>query len=311
MLIHIWNRCHGCETAPIIGIRHFCTSCPDGPENDLCVTCFQKYTKGELAHPPAHALGASGTGPHIFEACEGQPEENFKPWLDIPMAEGIAPKINPGLLVRPEFLSGYESTFAGYGFAARWQEKTLVLTALHVMDEMVRKKSLNLRSERVTGRELPDVITKVNLYDVLAQRWMLSDLGTAGPMLILPRARLGVPEPDSFADIAAFEASANLNLKPAELAEAPPQPGEPIWLATALPQQGHVQKAVVVASEDHGLIFRYQDLEEKVKYSSGAPLLNERGQVVALNVGGGWYKGHRFGHANHVGNIRIHLSDCG
>lgn len=307
MFIHVWHRCHACDTRPVVGLRYNCGTCPDGPDNDLCEACYATLLSGRLVHPAPSSPYAAVAGEHQWTCYEGQSADQYEPWLHIPMAPGAAPVIDPGLLVRPEFLSGYESTFAGYAFAVRYRDRTLILTALHVMDEMVRKKNLNLRSDGVTGRELPPVIHKVNLYDVLAARWMVTDLGSAGPMLVLPEARLGILEPDSDRDIAAFHASDNPHLKPAELADRVPQPGEAVWLAATCPEKNHLQKAVVVASLEKGLIFRFEDSAEKVKYTSGAPILNQEGQVVALNVGGGWFAGQRLGHGNHTLNIRRHL----
>ena len=42
----------------------------------------------------------------------------------------------------------------------------------------------------------------------------------------------------------------------------------------------------------------------------GLTLLDKNGEVVGINVGAGRFKGERFGHANHVENIRRHLSTC-
>ena len=39
--------------------------------------------------------------------------------------------------------------------------------------------------------------------------------------------------------------------------------------------------------------------------SSGAPLLDAAGEIVAVNVGDGRHMGYEFGHGNHVNNIYV------
>ena len=57
-------------------------------------------------------------------------------------------------------------------------------------------------------------------------------------------------------------------------------------------------KAVVVERTETTLIFRFEDPSIEAPYSSGAPVLDRAGDVVGINVGGGWLDGERLGHAN-------------
>jgi hypothetical protein len=54
-------------------------------------------------------------------------------------------------------------------------------------------------------------------------------------------------------------------------------------------------------------VFKYEDPAEKPKYLSGSPLVNRMGEVVGIIVGHGDLNGRKFGHGNHVDNIRRHL----
>ena len=312
--VHIWYHCHQCSAQPIAGRRWHCHTCPEGPENDLCDACYQAYRAGTVQHPPRSSPGFGLVpGPHHFEASEGQPAERFQPWLQVPLPPAsAAPQVPDRFVVRPEFCSGLSSAFGGYAFAVREAGRPLVLTALHVMDEMIQKKGIQATAANTsyTGRELPAVLTGVQLYDLFAANWMLAELGRVGPMLVLPAARTGEEEPYSDLDLAAFDATgSSAPLSYGTLAAAPPQVGQPAWLAVSQPGSSQrTLEAVVVEHTERTLVFRYRDPAANPLYSSGAPWLNAAGEVVGINVGGGRLEGQRVGHANHVTSIRRHLA---
>jgi len=313
-LFHIWHRCHNCEAAPIVGQRYHCETCPAGPDNDLCEKCHELLQKGEIKHPVGDSLGAAvGAKDHEFTSHEGKPGHLYEPWLQVSHPNIPDPKVLHPFVVRPIFCSGADTVMAGYAFVVNFASghPPVLLTGLHVMDEMIKKKGIDCTDENknYTGKELPAVITEVNIYDVFADNWMRSPLGSAGPMLVLPNARIDDEEPYSDRDIAAFWVKAPGDLRPASLAKQVPSVGEPIWLV-ARPNKGpgkNLFKAVVVEITDRSMVFKYEQPGEKPKYSSGAPIVNKDGEVVGIIVGGGEFKEQKLGHANHVENIRRHL----
>lgn len=177
------------------------------------------------------------------------------------------------------------------------------------MDEIIKRLGLDTsgNNRQYTGKELPAYVSFVQLYDVRKARWMLHELGGAGPMLELPSARTGDAEPSSYRDIAAFLVPTQNSLDALDLADEEPSPGDPVWLATALPEQVQTRRAVCVERTPQSLVFRYEEVKEIPKHSSGAPILNRRGQVVGINTGFGRFSGHEFGHANPASSIRAHL----
>jgi hypothetical protein len=190
----------------------------------------------------------------------------------------------------------------------------VLVTALHVMDELIRKKGLDFRdaNRAYTGRELPSVVTQVKLYDVFAKTWILSELGTAGPMWILPNARINDEEPYSGQDIAVFLVSNPQKLSPMQLASQAPDVGEPVWVAaraSAADARAIALPAVVVELTDRSFVFRYARGAPEVAFTSGAPVLNRGGEVVAINVGGGYLDGRRLGHGNQATSIWRHIQE--
>src|SRR5262249_6440959 len=134
-VIHIWSRCHFCGMNPITGPCFRRETCPLGPDIDLCSSCYAGYLEGSVVHPSADAVVTDGRTTHQFTRGEGSPPETYAHWLDIAGFHEPPPGIPSGFLVRPEFRSGRYSAFGGYGFITRFGPHTLLLTALHVMDE--------------------------------------------------------------------------------------------------------------------------------------------------------------------------------
>ncbi len=324
VVVHLWNHCHHCHAEPIIGRRYECQSCPSGPDIDLCEPCYELWGRGEVEHPAKDSVASDLTiTEHRFEMFEGKPLASFQDWLLVKHPVAADPIVPKQAVLRPIFSAGVDSVIGSYAFVARLEgaKRPLILTALHVMDELIKKLgidcSLGREDDKIrnyTGKELPAVVTEVNLFDVFAANWMMAPIGNGGPMLVLPDAATGAEEPYSNRDIAAFwvhSADAG-HFNPLPLAQSAPRVGEPVWLAARrMDNSGkRTLKAVVVECTERSLVFKYEGDGEKPKYTSGAPILNGKGEVVGINVGGGRLNEENLGHANHIENIRRHLSNA-
>jgi hypothetical protein len=311
-LIHVWHRCHVCGIAPIAGVRFECETCAAGPDRDLCANCYRDVRQGRHPHPPPRTV-TGRPGAHVFRERHGVAAEPLRRWLTIPRCAAPVPVMPRGFVVRPEFHCERGSYFGSHAFVVDpgRDAAPLLLTALHVMDELIRSHGVDCspQNDRYSGEELPRLVRHVTMYDVFAEPWVLHELGVARSMLTLPDARVPDEEPYSQRDIAAFRVDASARVSPAPLAARLPEVGDPIWM-TAGPGHGAPGgpiEAVVVEATAETFIFRYTTDTRGPYFSSGAPLIDRNGHVVGINVGAGVLDRQHVGHAHHVQSIRRHL----
>lgn len=310
--LHLWKRCHACDAAPIAGSRFECQSCPDGPDNDLCERCYRAYERGEVKHPQPGSfaeLSRSGrSGPHSFLRVAGGSDTTYLEWATVPDSRAVPPAIPAGFVVRPHVRTARDSFIGSYAFVVDGPPVRL-LTCLHVLGGLIQRAGIDASatSAAYTGNELPALVTTVTMYDVHAANWMAAPLGHASRMLGLPEARIKEIEPFSQRDVAAFVIGERARVCPARLSETLPGAGEPVWLVVQ--REGGLEDrtvaATVVEATDRTFIFRYSgNLQGVPKFTSGAPIVNRAGEVVAIDAGCGTFDGRRFGHGVHVGSIR-------
>ncbi|OBP13468.1 hypothetical protein A5320_18115 [Rheinheimera sp. SA_1] len=267
------------------------------------------YERDEIHHPAKESFHPIA-GLHQFKPLIPESRQFTDDWTAIPLPDVQKPQLPRISLIRPEFSSPHGGCIAGYGFVVRLNNLSIMLTALHVLDPIIKTNNVDCSIKNInhTGDELPALMLKVNLYDVLETRWVLHLVATCHSMLSLRHARIDVPEPDASADIAAFEVNDKPVLNPLNLAKNLPQKGDAVWLHVKKEDCGNLISAVVVECTEQTLIFRFAEINgTEPKYTSGAPLVDRSGKVVGINIGAGRYAGQRFGHANHVANIRRHL----
>jgi hypothetical protein len=304
--IHIWHHCHSCGMAPIEGERFHCRTCPIGPDTDLCSACYREHMQGRRQHGAASRVG---TEQHHFVRCDGPSPEQLLPWLEPACIRSSPVHIGSGFVVRPEFRCGRASSFGAFGFLTQVFGRRVLLTALHVMDEVIKGAGIDATadSHSYTGTELPALVDSLRLYDAFARNWMLTPLSEAGPMIVLPNARIDDPEPVACRDIAAFFAPSNSQLRPRALARRPPVRGESMWLIAPMRNGSRARQAICVESTDSSLVFRYEEEAAMPDYTSGAAVIDGDGLVVGINTGVGRFAGREFGHAHPVASIHAHL----
>lgn len=95
---------------------------------------------------------------------------------------------------------------------------------------------------------------------------------------------------DASGDLAGFRVlTSHQDSKPLPVATTPPKLGEPLWIAElaggARAPTGVRLARGVVAKHSNRLLLIKMDGRPNVKWTSGAPVVNQKGEVVGVNVG--------------------------
>jgi len=190
-----------------------------------------------------------------------------------------APTIPAGFVLEPTFRMGEDKIRGGHAFAARLGPAlpTVVVTALHLVG---RAGGLD---HDVPSDELPDRLDVVLLRDGFAPDRVIA---TAETVLALPRAAV-VGNDSPVGDVAAFVPASARDLSPRPFARTTPRRGDIVWLAASLPgaDPGRMaHPARVRKLQDGLLVYTFLDADLDLAGANGAPVVDERGDVVAIHL---------------------------
>lgn len=213
------------------------------------------------------------------------------------------PSVPDRFVFRPTFETRLGTVHAGRAFVVNLphQPVPIALTAIHLLGP-----AGGLERD-VPGSEVPNVIRRVVLEECFDANIQF-DIGGAA-LLIAPAAPLG--ESSQAGDVAAFWVSDSANVRALPLAESDPVEGESVWVAgpviSGAPPGRRVHAAHVYALEDRKLYYKYENAQIELRATSGAPVLNAQGEVVAINLGGGEMNGDLIGVGNPVSRFRPYV----
>ncbi|MBF5043372.1 trypsin-like peptidase domain-containing protein [Aggregicoccus sp. 17bor-14] len=134
-------------------------------------------------------------------------------------------------------------------------------------------------------------------------------------MLVLPATAHGAPPGDNSKDLAAFIAPESAASRVLPLATQNPKVGDDVWLVAEV-RGGrsvgtHLHRARVVESKRTTLAYTFEDPTLELRATSGAPVVNAKGEVVGVNLGGGHQGDSLYGVAHPVQSVRAHLEGRG
>lgn len=222
-----------------------------------------------------------------------------------PPAAVAPPSVPVGFVVRPSFETVDGTLEAGTAFfvAMPGQPGPLGLTAHHLFGP-----SGGLQREVQAG-ELGRFVKAVGFRDLEGP-----ELIPAGPMVVLPSAG-HAPDTDEVnwsMDVAAFRAPESLAPRALRLAAKNAKVGEEVWLVAEVlggkSASQRMHRARVATSMPRLLAYSFEDTTLVMRATSGAPVVNARGEVVGIHLAGGLVDGTLWGQAHPVESVSTHLA---
>ena len=203
-------------------------------------------------------------------------------------------------IFKPTFLTGFSSYTAGTAFVCEFPEgQQLLLTAHHLLgsaggfESELRWNELNQVIKLTVGISFHD--TSVSL--------------TSKRALLIDGAR-ALDQRGLANDIAAFSVEPKSGQPTLKLAKQNPKVGDTVWLFGRQAGQSKTEllPTVVTSSVASELDYAFENKSVQLRGTSGAPVIDSEGAVVAINIGGTEHEGKLIGYGNPVASIRAHLA---
>jgi len=186
------------------------------------------------------------------------------------------------LILQPSFVATSGPFAAGKAVpvrAAAAPNGVVVLSCHHIFGP------LGGLQHQIEASALPAFIQKASVADLDDKVYDL------GPVLLVPHAQ-PFKLPDVGGDVSVFQAPSELAPRALELAPSLPTQDERIWLVASLPGRTELlHPATVQHAADNFLVYQFDSADLALPGTSGSPLVNAKGQLVALNLGGGPIQG--------------------
>jgi hypothetical protein len=198
-------------------------------------------------------------------------------------------------ICRPQITADGQSFVAGTGFLLEANGKTLLVTALHLFGPNGGMET------QVGWADMPAHVSGVDCtVFATGAVWQ-----TDKPLLIPGAEALGAKGP--LRDLAAFPftGSAPVRLK---LAAVSPKAGDSVWLVAQVlkgaPRSQLLHHGVVSYAGDDALEYRMDNDTPVITATSGAPVVNAKGEVVAVNLAGGVIDSHFYATGDSLVSLR-------
>jgi Trypsin-like peptidase domain len=198
------------------------------------------------------------------------------------MSELAPPPEIVGAICRPEFQTANDKFEAGTAFMARafsgssW--RPVLVTAHHLFGP-----SGGL-PRQIRWNELPSVVRSVRCTSFMSER----DTRSGPPLRVQdarPFSEEGFPR-----DVAVF-ALPDGSDRALQFSTGVPVSGQRVWLVARVaggePPTKLLHRASLVKADKTWIRFQYDNSKLELRATSGAPVVDERGRVIGINLGGG------------------------
>lgn len=196
---------------------------------------------------------------------------------------------------KPSFVTTEGEQKAGSAFVVKYKENYYAVTAHHLFSEA------GGFSREYNWRELQGLVSEVSLQSLSDEKIRYS----TGKATEIKGAK-SVSNWTGKNDIAIFK----LKQKPANyltIAQLPPKVGETVWLYGLVynrPPELLLHKAVTVEYDKNWISYQFEDSGLILNGTSGAAILNSKGEVVGINLSGGEQEGSLYGYGNPLVSIQ-------
>ncbi len=211
-------------------------------------------------------------------------------------ADEQAPTVPEHVVLKPTFMTGYDSFSGGTAFLCNipGMEGTFLLTAQHLFGPACGLQ------RQFSWQEIPKTFVVVTALSITEPRRFV----TSSNCVAIPGAR-ALDNRGYDKDLAAYRLSSDQKPASLRLAATRSKVGETVFLHAR--QRGKTSldmlRAIVRKSTNSEFEYAFEDKQINLAGTSGAPVLNAAGEVVALNIGGGDEAGRFWGMGNPCDSI--------
>jgi len=218
------------------------------------------------------------------------------------------PKVPQNVLVKPTFLLANGSWSGGTGFLLRrpGRAETLLVTCHHLFGPATgREKQMTAADIArdvcgAVGLSMQDrkTIVVANTYLAVADARAIDDAGTERDLALFI-VQSGGEKPGATAAL--------------ELADGKPRLGDTVYVFARLRSEAEPKLFAATVGEvaDKWLAYAFKDKTIELAGTSGAPVLDESGHVVGMNLSGGEQNGQLVGIANPATAMREAIAAAG
>jgi len=210
------------------------------------------------------------------------------------------PKVPQNVLLKPTFLLANESWSGGTAFLVRVIDKpeTMMVTCHHLFGPATG------RSQQMSPEEIARGLCGAVGLSMQDRRTIVVSQTYLKVINARATDKMGAEK-----DVALFVVQAD-KLSTLHFSDRVPNVGDTVYLFARLRSETEPKlfRATIAEASDNWLMYTFADTGIDLHGTSGAPVLDEKGDVVGMNVGGGEQNGHVNGIANPTKSIRAAIS---